>query len=59
MDIYRIVEAQLTACDVEKVIKYTGENPVACLWDEAKIKKRRKSRFLIYEKISCTDISYL
>ena len=21
------------------VIKYTGENPVACLWDEAKIKK--------------------
>ena len=22
-----------------KVIKYTGENPVACLWDEAKIKK--------------------
>lgn len=41
------------------VIKYTGENPVACLWDEAKIKKRRKSRFLIYEKFSCTDISYL
>lgn len=28
MDIYRIVEAQLTACDVEKVIKYTGENLV-------------------------------
>lgn len=23
----------------EFVIKYTGENPVACLWDEAKIKK--------------------
>lgn len=43
----------------KKVIKYTGENPVACLWDEAKIKKRRKSRFLIYEKFSCTDISYL
>ena len=41
------------------VIKYTGENPVACLWDEAKIKKRRKSRFLIHEKFSCTDISYL
>lgn len=41
------------------VIKYTGENPVACLWDEVKIKKRRKSRFLIHEKFSCTDISYL
>lgn len=24
---------------VQIVIKYTGENPVACLWDEAKIKK--------------------
>ena len=28
------------ALDIAKyVIKYTGENPVACLWDEAKIKK--------------------
>lgn len=24
---------------LKDVIKYTGENPVACLWDEAKIKK--------------------
>ena len=26
-------------CKGRRVIKYTGENPVACLWDEAKIKK--------------------
>ena len=50
---------EITENETRLVIKYTGENPVACLWDEAKIKKRRKSRFLIYEKFSCTDISYL
>ena len=54
-----IVVVATIAIAANIVIKYTGENPVACLWDEAKIKKRRKSRFIIHEKFSCTDISYL
>ena len=34
-----LITKNLTDQFIDTVIKYTGENPVACLWDEAKIKK--------------------
>lgn len=40
-----IVKKGLVGKEESFVIKYTGENPVACLWDEAEIKKKKKISF--------------